>query len=194
MDGAPEQQGGGHGLGARVATAILESAAAVVARRGDGASMADVAAAAGVARATVYRHFPSRRALLDELQRRAAADVGARLRAARILEVPAHEAVARAVRALVEAGDNTMLLVAARLGDEPEGFERDVMAILGAAFERAQDEGRIRADVPASWLAESVLGLVGSAFRASPGMGREDMVGTVTSLVLDGAGAAGGGP
>jgi TetR/AcrR family transcriptional regulator, mexCD-oprJ operon repressor len=45
-------------LHARVSAAILEAAAAVLAERGEQASMADVAAAAGMARATVYRSFP----------------------------------------------------------------------------------------------------------------------------------------
>ena len=40
-------------LHARVSAAILEAAAAVLAERGEQASMADVAAAAGMARATV---------------------------------------------------------------------------------------------------------------------------------------------
>src|ERR687897_916229 len=49
----------------RVARAILESAAGVLATRGEDASISDVAAAAGLARATVYRYFPNRQALLE---------------------------------------------------------------------------------------------------------------------------------
>ncbi len=48
-----------------VAEAILDAAAAVFAERGEAASMADVAEAAGVGRATLYRYFPSRDVLLD---------------------------------------------------------------------------------------------------------------------------------
>ena len=55
------------GLRERVASAIVEAAAAVFAERGDAASMSDVASAASVARATVYRYFPSREALLETL-------------------------------------------------------------------------------------------------------------------------------
>src|SRR5918911_2194199 len=60
----------------RVAAAILEAAARVLAAGGEQASMNDVAAAAGVARATLYRYFPSRQALLDELARVAADEAG----------------------------------------------------------------------------------------------------------------------
>jgi len=58
----------------RVAAAILEGAAQIFAVQGEQASMNDVADAAGVARATVYRYFPNRDALLDELARAAVAD------------------------------------------------------------------------------------------------------------------------
>src|SRR5215208_6217147 len=71
-------------LHARVSAAILEAAAAVLAERGEQASMADVAAAAGMARATVYRYFPNREALLEELGRLAVEEAGERLEAGRL--------------------------------------------------------------------------------------------------------------
>src|SRR5260370_33718955 len=51
----------------RIATGILDTAAAVLAERGESASMAEIADAAGVSRATLYRYFPSRDALLRGL-------------------------------------------------------------------------------------------------------------------------------
>src|ERR671933_585725 len=71
-------------LQARVSAAILEAAAAVLAERGEQASMADVAAAAGVARATVYRYFPNREALFEALGRLAVEEAGERLQAGRV--------------------------------------------------------------------------------------------------------------
>ena len=47
----------------RVSAAILDGAAQIFAVQGEQASMNDVAEASGVARATVYRYFPSREAL-----------------------------------------------------------------------------------------------------------------------------------
>ena len=81
--------------------------------------MNDVAAAAGVARATVYRYFPNRQALLDELAQAAVSDVEARLASARIDEVAPEEGIARAVRALVDVGDSFVLLARERRALRP---------------------------------------------------------------------------
>ena len=94
----------------RVAAGILEAAARVFAAEGERANMADVAAGAGVARATLYRYFASRSALLDELGRLAVARAGERLGSARVDEVAAHEGVSRAVRAMIEVGDLFVVL------------------------------------------------------------------------------------
>src|ERR671926_1599772 len=106
----------------RVAAAILEAAARVLAVGGGQASMNDVAAAAGIARATLYRYFPSRQALLDELARVAADEAGARLASARVAELAAEEGVRRAVRALIEIGD-AFTVVARERVRPPEQFE-----------------------------------------------------------------------
>src|SRR5919205_1096812 len=89
----------------RVAGAIVEAAARVLALGGEQASMNDVAAAAGVARVTLYRYFPSRQALLDELGRVAADEAGTRLASARVEELAADEGVRRSRPAPVQAGD-----------------------------------------------------------------------------------------
>src|SRR5919197_2205650 len=94
----------------RVSAAILEAAAEVLATRGEQASMADVAAAAGVGRATVYRYFPNRQALLDELGQFALRGARERLLAASLDKVSVEEGVSRAVRALVGVGDYFVVL------------------------------------------------------------------------------------
>ncbi len=171
----------------RVSAAIIQAAARTLAQEGDRASMSDVAAEAGVARATLYRYFPSRQALVEEVGRLAASDAGERLRSARLDEVPVEEGVARAVRALVEVGDLFVVLASERVRVDPELFESSFGAPLRKLIEHGRQTGGIREDVPISWLTEALVGLVVSVLSASPSMGREDTIANTTSLFLHGA-------
>jgi TetR/AcrR family transcriptional regulator, mexCD-oprJ operon repressor len=169
-----------------VSAAILEAAAAVLAERGEQASMADVAAAAGMARATVYRYFPNREALFEALGRLAVEEAGERLEAGRLQDVPVVEAFGRAVRALVAVGD--YVVVVSRETARPQAqFEQRVAAPLRMLIERGQSLGEVRDDLPASWLMESLIGIVVSGLQTRPSPGVEDTVAGITSLFLDGA-------
>lgn len=171
----------------RVATAILDGAARMFAVQGEQASMNDVAAAAGVARATVYRYFPNRQALVDELARAAVSDADTRLTAARIDEVPPEEGIARAVRALVEVGDFFVLLTRERARSDPERFERRVTQPVRHLFERGQAAGEIRGDISSARLTESLMGMIVGVLMSTAPLGKEDMIATITGLFLDGA-------
>jgi len=172
----------------RVAAAILDAAATVLARRGgEQASMNDVAVAAGLARATVYRYFPNRQALLDELARLAVREAGGRLSDAQLDDVPLQEGLSRAVRALVSVGDRLVILERERVRPEPEQFDRAVGEPLRRLFDRGRSTGEVRADVPTSSLGESLVGLVVSVLRSAPSLGVEATTAVVTSLFLDGA-------
>jgi len=171
----------------RVIGAILEAAAGVIAATGESASMSDVAAAAGVARATVYRYFPSRQALLDELAALAVADAEERLVAARLEEVATEEGVTRVVRALVEVGDAFIVLAREWVQPNAEQFEHSVGQPLRQLVERAQASSDLRDDVPATWLTDALVSLVVSVLRSRPATGREDTIARITTLFLDGA-------
>jgi TetR/AcrR family transcriptional regulator, mexCD-oprJ operon repressor len=174
-----------------VAAAILDGAARIFAVQGEQASMNDVAEAAGVARATVYRYFPNRETLLDELARAAVEDVDARLASARIDEVTPEEGIARAVRALVDVGDSFVLLARERRRSDQERFERRLTQPLRGVFERGQASGDIRDDITSARLTESLIGLIVGVLTSTPALGREDMTATITGLFLDGARARG---
>ena len=171
----------------RVATAILDAAARVFAEQGENASMADVAAAAGVARATVYRYFPRRDTLLARLAELAAADACNRLASARISEVSPDEAVTRAVRALADVGDAFVVLARERVRPNRRQFDDAVAESLRQLFDRGQAAGAFRTDVSASWLVEALIALVASSFAAPPNVGREDTILAITNLFLNGA-------
>ena len=130
----------------RVADAILDAAARTFATRGEQANLADVAFAAGVARATVYRSFPNRRRLLDELVRSAAEDDRERLEVARISDVAVEEGLTRAVRAFVDTGDASVVLARDRNGTE---------AMFSTGSLRARFESCSRTDVPPAGFART---------------------------------------
>ena len=171
----------------RVATAIVEAAAGVLAERGDQASMSDVAAAAGVARATVYRYFPNREALLEALGRVALEDIGDRLAAARLDEVAVTDALERAVRALVTVGDGFVVVARDRGRPANAAFDERIAAPVRDLLARGQREGTIREDVPAAWLAEALFGVVVNAIGSAPRLGTEDAIAAIASVFLDGA-------
>jgi TetR/AcrR family transcriptional repressor of mexCD-oprJ operon len=171
----------------RVSAAILEAAAQVLARRGEAASMSEVAAAAGVGRATLYRYFPSREALLDQLAELALTTAGDRLLAAGLPKVSVEEGLARAVRVLVGVGDYFIVLARERVRPDSAQLEERLGTPLRGLLERGQDTGVIRTDVPVSWLTESLLGLVVSVLLAPPVLGEEDAAAAITSLFLEGS-------
>jgi TetR/AcrR family transcriptional regulator, mexCD-oprJ operon repressor len=173
-----------------VSSAILEAAAQVLGAHGDQASMLDVAAAAGVGRATVYRYFPSRQALLDELAEVALEQAGERLSAAGLDRVPAAEGISRAVRALVAVGDYFVVLARERVRPDAARLEAQIGARLRGVLERGQASGEIRDDVPASWLTEALLGLVVNILLAPRLLGSEDTIAAITSLFLHGCAGA----
>ena len=173
----------------RVASAILDAAAQTFARRGDGANLGDVAVAAGVARATVYRYFPNRRSLLDELSRVAADKAHERLKTARIDDVPVEEGLYRAIRAFVDLGDAFVVLVRERGRTGTDEFDRLVAAPVRRLLETGRAAGEIRQDLPTAWLAESLVGLVGSVQRHGS-LGPDDTVAGIAAVFLHGARAA----
>jgi TetR/AcrR family transcriptional regulator, mexCD-oprJ operon repressor len=187
----PESAAPRQALQERVAATILEAARRVFGARGERASMSDVAAAAGVTRGTVYRYFPNRQSLLDELAGSALRAAGDRLAAARIDEVPVFESITRAVRALVEVGELFALLARERVHGEGDDFERYVGGPLRALVERGQSTGELRGDMPSAWLTDSLIGIVANILSSEDQRGVDDTVAAITGVYIDGARHAG---
>lgn len=162
---------------------ILEAAAGVLAVS-NGASMADVAVAAGISRGTLYRYFPNRESLLRALEAAANEEARIRLAEANLDRVPVDEGLARATRALVTVGEHFIVLLRERRPPEPNFGEP-----LAALLRRGQAEGDISSDCPAELLVEVLLVLVGVCTRTGRaiGLGAEDISATALRLFLDGA-------
>jgi len=168
-----------------VAAAIVAAAGEVLATGGSDVSMAEVAAAAGMARATVYRYFPTRQALLDRVAEVAVTDAGARLADARLESVPPQDALVRAIRAFLDVGDYFTVLARERV-HVPDKHARLIEEPLRRMFARGQKGGAFRKDVPVDWLTVALIDLVEGVVSARRTMGRDDTVELVASLFLDG--------
>lgn len=122
------------------------AAARVLAAR-EAASMADIAAAAGITRGTPHRYFPARESLIQALEAAANEEAGRRLAEANLAQVPVEEGLARATRALVTVGGDFIVLLRQRRPPEP-GFAAPLETLL----ERGREGGQIRTDVPLATL------------------------------------------
>ncbi len=132
---------------------IVEVAARLLADN-PGAGMAEVAAGAGVGRATLYRHFPTREALVDAIREQAIEDAEQALAACRLDEGTATEALGRLCAAWLDVAERYAVA-------EPKHAPRShVLADpLIALLERGQAAGEFSRELTSQWMAR-VFGAV----------------------------------
>jgi TetR/AcrR family transcriptional repressor of mexCD-oprJ operon len=134
--------------------AILDAAERLLDRRAQ-ASIAAVAAEAGVSRVTVYAHFTTREDLLEALVERAVGRAVAGLEAARPDDGPAPEALERLVEAsLRELGHHVSIAQAAAEELNPVALRKAHEVSLAAVrrlVDRGRDAAEFRTDLPADW-------------------------------------------
>ncbi len=141
---------------------VLRAAAALLAVD-SGASLAQIAAAAGVGRTTVHRAFPTRADLLTALALQSVGHLQAALAEARLDDGPVPAVLARIVeRVLPLAAELRFLDAGAEVWDLPELLDAwwSVASSLDAVVERGQREGDLRADVPAELVVEAFTGML----------------------------------
>lgn len=138
----------------RSVRAILEAALEALAGDPD-ASMAEIARRAGVVRATIYAHFPTREALLDAVMEHAVAQVAQAASEAEPTRGEPEEALERVLRATWRKLDLFHALLAintARLSaEELHRRHLPVTTQFAPLIERGQKDGVFRSDVPVSW-------------------------------------------
>ena len=130
------------------------------------ASMAEVARRAGVVRATVYVHFPTREALIAAVTERAMSEVVDVIVAAE----PERGDPADALRRVVTEAWHTLgryhalVAINTQLPDaELHQRHGKVFAALQALIERGQRTGAFRTDVPAAWHLSMLVALIHAA-------------------------------
>jgi TetR/AcrR family transcriptional repressor of mexCD-oprJ operon len=151
---------------------IIESATTLLAVN-PGASMAEIAEASGLVRATLYRHFPTRDDLIRAMYAEALDDALKAILSVDPEQGKATDAIARVVDALLVVGDRYRILSEQRRGyPELREKERSVGAPLIALVERGRRSGELRDDLPLRWVVAALGSLVNEALRA---VGREDI-------------------
>jgi len=145
---------------------ILDAAVDALASDPD-ASMAEIAGRAGVVRATIYVHFPTREALLGAVTHRAIAEVAEVIEAAQPDRGDPAEALTRVIEASWQRLGRYHALVAINTQqhghDELRQRHSIVLATLEPLIERGQADGSFRADVPAAWHLSMLMALMHAA-------------------------------
>jgi AcrR family transcriptional regulator len=139
----------------RSVAAILDAALEALASDPD-SSMSEIARRAGVVRATIYVHFPTRETLLDAVMEYAVGQVAEATREAEPERGEPVEALARVLRATwrqLAQFHGLLALNTARLSaEELHRRHLPVLDQLEPLIERGQKQGAFRSDLPVSWL------------------------------------------
>ncbi len=153
---------------------ILESARAVFAEYGADAQIDDVARKAGVGVGTVYRHFPTKEALLVELLREKFRLFSARARDALEQDGEPFAVIEDLVRRNAETAANDAAVQHALAGAgehiwmQAQAEQQELVALTEDLIASARRAGTIRQDVDANDIAMLMCGLC-STMGAKPG-------------------------
>lgn len=175
---------------------IIEAAIILLAAEPE-ASMERVAMAAGVGRATVYRHFASREHLVRAILDQALQDARDAVLGSRPEEGTALEALERAVNAILTIADRYRLVRQIPREDvELVARAEEVGAPMIAIMQRGQHSGELRDDLTPRWSAAAMGALIQAvtvALIAGEVRDRDAGALVVTTLV-DGLGPRAAGP
>jgi AcrR family transcriptional regulator len=155
------------------------------------ASMAGIARRAGVVRATLYVHFPTRESLIDAVTRHAISEVADVIETAEPDRGEPVEALARLITTAWRTMGRYHPLVAinARLPQEElRAKHGPVLERLEPLIQRGQAEGAFRPDVPPAWHLTMILALIHAASGAlEAGHGTPEQIETALVATVLGA-------
>ncbi len=144
---------------------ILESAIHVFAID-PGAGMNEVALHAGVGRATLYRHFPSREDLMSAIKAQARDEAVTAVERCPLDEGPALDCIESIVREVIELGDRYRFITTWREDGAVDREPRErIASALRVAVERGQRRGEITRSIPPDWAVTVVRSLMLAALE-----------------------------
>lgn len=172
----------------RTRRAILDAAARVLGQRPE-AGMADIAEEAGVGRATLYRHFPTRDSLIRGVQDAGSAELVAAFASAGLDELPADRAIARITGIFLRTGAKYAAVIS-RDDEHREHAARDrAIEPIRKVIARGIRDGELRRDLPKDALFEMYSALIARAqlLTITETVTPEQAADAVVAVFLEGA-------
>ncbi|MEM8640002.1 MAG: TetR/AcrR family transcriptional regulator [Cyanobacteria bacterium P01_G01_bin.54] len=148
--------------------ALLQTLTPVLASH-PGASLSEIATQAGVGRATLYRHFASREALVKAVAMEAIAAFDQASAAVAAQNLNAGDALLAFLQNVIPLGDRFHFLAiepgAYHDAEVADAYDRQLQE-LNAFIAQLKEEGFIALDVPTAWVATAIDALIWSAWSA----------------------------
>jgi AcrR family transcriptional regulator len=156
-----------------------------------GASIAAIAAEAGVDRRTVYRRFASREDLLAAIYDARLTAIEHAIEEARLREAPVAVALHRYVENIIAVNRTWPVDLTRVLVDDAVRARRDVSVHQVDTFlRRATDEGLLRSGVPEGWASALLPQLMHLVSRQLPELSPGQAADVVVDTLLNGLGAS----
>jgi AcrR family transcriptional regulator len=174
---------------ARNLEAVLTTGARMLAAD-PGASIASIAAAAGVDRRTVYRRFASREELLAAIYAARLTAIEHAIEDARLREAPVTVALHRYVENIIAVNRTWPVDLTRMLADDSVHARRDAsVREVDAFLRRATDEGLLRTGLPEGWASALLPQLMHLVSRQLPELSPARAADVVVDTLLNGLGA-----
>ncbi|MEU3341766.1 TetR/AcrR family transcriptional regulator [Streptomyces sp. NPDC002144] len=156
-----------------------------------GASIASIAAEAGVDRRTVYRRFASREDLLAAIYEARLTAIESSIEDARLREAPVAVALHRYVENIIAVNRAWPVDLARMLADDDVRARRDAsVREVDAFLERATEEGLLRDGLPEGWAGALLVQLMHLVSRQLPDLSPAQAADVVVDTLLNGLGAS----
>ena len=173
-----------------VKEAIIDAAIDTLARN-PGASLSEIAARAGVGRASLHRHFSSRGDLVTAITGQCMDDIDAATDEAVAGARNARERLLRMLEAVIPLGDRYHFLATEAFDDAGLRARHEAdLEWLGRLVDELKDEGAVATDVPRGWAVANIDAQVWLAWSevAAGNLAPADAAGLAFRTLLQGLG------